>query len=189
MSLFPRTIGQQREIRPTFATKQSKLGENQTTVYRKALFPRWEITLGWTLLAKADADLIDAHVLANAGSALPWEWADWTPFNWLSVRIGTGDGVATVFDVPSFGTQAGFQLYYDAGNVLAGTLQAGAGADGRDRILYSAAPASGVILWWNFTGQRIFRVTFANDDQPMTRQLETGYYAFATNLESEKPTP
>lgn len=189
MSLFPRIIGQQREIRPTFTTKMTKLGENQTIVYRKALFPRWEIAVAWSLLAKPDADLIDAHVLANAGSALPWEWADWTPFNWFSVKIGTADGLSTAYDLPSFSTQAGFQLYSNAGNVLTGTLQPGAGAGGRDRIVYSSAPASGATLWWNFTGERIFRVTFARDDQPMTRQLETGYYGFSTNLESEKPTP
>lgn len=189
MSIFPRVIGQQREIRPTYTTKQTRLGQNHTVSYRKSLFPRWELAVGWTLLSPTDAAAIDAHVLAFAGSALVWEFVDWTPFNWLFVGIGTGDGVTSTFDVPSFGSLTAFQIFRDAGVVLAGTLQPAAGANGRDRILFSSAPPAGAILWWNFTGQRIFRVTFATDDQPMTRQLDTGYYGFQSNLESEKPTP
>jgi hypothetical protein len=82
--------------------------------------------------------------------------------------------------------QPGLELYYDAGNPVASTLSVGTGPNGRDRVTLPAPLVAGAVLWCNFVARRIFRVTFEADNQPVTRDLGTGYYGFSTRMLGEK---
>ena len=185
--LFPDVIGSMREPDPAFYGSTAEMGEQHRVRYRKALFPRWGINLGWDLLTPAEGLAIDAHVRAHAGAGLRFDWYDWRLLHWVWVPIALGDGATTVFDLPGK-LVADLELFTGAGTAATGTIAAGAGANGRDRVtITSGAPASGVWLWCNATMRRLFvDVRFESDRQPLTRLLDSGYYGFRTRLVGKK---
>ena len=183
--LFPDIIGSQREPVPLFYGDRQPVGENRVVRYRKSVKARWSFSLAWDLLSPAEASLIDAHVIAAAGAHLTFDWFDWTPLHWMWVPVATADGVETVFDLP--GDQSSDHEFFVGTSPVpsAFTVDAGAGADGRDRVTFAAAPAAGP-LWCNALMRRLFVMTFEADDQPLTRELDSGYWGFSTRLMMEK---
>jgi hypothetical protein len=187
VALFPDIVGVHREPDPLYFSEAAPVAENHVLRFRRALFPRWGISLAWDLLTPAQAALIDAHVLAHQGANLTFEWYDWKPLPWLWVPIAKGDGVTTGFPLPGRGV-TGAAFFRGAGTAVTGTVNAGAGANGRDTLtVTSGAIPSGEWLWMNADAMvRLFLVTFERDLQPLTVELETGYYGFSTRLMVER---
>ena len=74
----------------------------------------------------------------------------------------------------------------NANTVVTGTVTAGTGAQGEDRVTISPAVANGVPIWTNFRGRRRFTVVYERDEQPLTRNAENGQYAFNTTFRQVK---
>jgi len=186
MALFPDVIGSERGIGPLFTTKTTRLGQNQFARYRKSLRPRFAFDIAFDLLTSAQASSIDDHVIAVAGAGLTFPWFDWSPFHWLWVPVGTGDGSTTTFDLPGKNS-SDLEVFTGTGSSAAvSSTSVGTGANGCDRFTLTSAPGNGVSIWCNATMRRLFTVTFEDDHQPLTRLLDTGYYQFSSRLRQVK---
>jgi hypothetical protein len=185
MALFPDVIGSSRRLMPSFYGRRTPVGENRTVRFRKMIRPRVGFSLGWDLLSPAEADEIDQHVLDHAGAHVPFDWYDWRPFHWIWVPIGTGTGGAVLYNLGGKdSSEIGF--YYGSGTAVGGgiILSSGTGAHGQDQATLTAP--DGEPVWINARMRRLFNVTFADDNQPLTRDLDTGYFGFSTQLMTVK---
>jgi hypothetical protein len=187
MSLFPDIIGTRR-TRPTpvFTTKADRLGENHRVRYRKSIRPRWLLEYAWELLSPSEAASINAHILSVGGGYSAFDFFDWLPTHWLHVEIGTASG-GNLFGLPGKNVDASTLEFFVNTAPYAGafTIAAGAGVNGIDVVTFAASPPAGT-LWMNGTMRRLFNVTFEDDDQPVARLAETGYYQLSTRLRSTK---
>lgn len=191
--MFPDIIGGKRDLHPALMGNKSRpLGENRTVRYRKQLHPRWPISLAWNLLSQTEADQIDAHVLATAAALTPFGWFDWRPLHWSWVLVAaTGTGSAGSYYALPFmyqSDQSTLEYFSGAGTALTiADYSSGGGPDGNQPLAqFTTAVAAGLPIWMNGTFRRRFDVTFERDDQPLTRELETGYYSFASRLMTVK---
>jgi len=92
--------------------------------------------------------------------------------SWTDVYVGTGDGSATVFDLP-FKNSTSYTVY-NAGVAKTGggtdyTFGDGTGTDGRDKVTWNSAPTDGNRISFDATGNRAWAVIFASDELPWER--------------------
>lgn len=188
MAFFPDIVGSRRRIVPNYYTQVSEAGQQHRWRYRKALKPRFEIDLGWALLTSSEMQQIDDFVRSMSGAASAFDWWDWKTFHWIFLPVGTGDGSTSVFTLPAKSV-SDLEVY------VAGTLKtepthytksSGTGANGEDQITFTAGniPASGTAIWCHALCKRKFTVTFAEDDQALSRilDIQTGRYDYATKF-------
>lgn len=182
MTAFPDVIGERESFTPQFTTRQNIAGQNSFQRFRKSARPRYVIDLAWQFLADVDALSFESLIVATLGAATQFDWFDWVTFDWLWIPIGIGNGVTTVWTLPAKSTSN--QLFFTGtGTSVSGSISAGTGAQGEDRVTISPAVASGVALWFNFLGRRRFTVQFESDDQPLSRMLDPdGYWTYASRL-------
>jgi hypothetical protein len=154
MSLFPDVIGEAFDITPYIRVDETAIAESSFALYRQFLRPRWQFDLGWSLLSDTDAQSIADHVNVQGGSGIAFEWFSWfSNLYWIFVPIGTGDGVTTLFTIPGKLT-SDHQFFTGSGTPATGSITAGTGPNGEDKVTFSVAPASGVAIWANFRGSQ-----------------------------------
>lgn len=118
-------------------------------------------------LSEADLQpilLLHRNVRGRAGT---FTFFEFQTAQWTKLYVGVGDAGTTVFDLP-FKTGSSI-TYYVAGSVTAGTYSAGTGTDGRDRVTFASAPASGALIEVTATAQRAATCRFAEDVLTFTR--------------------
>lgn len=82
----------------------------------------------------------------------------------MPVYIGLGDGVITTFDIPGKTTTS--QSIYLDGSLVGGgnySILTGGGAESSDRVQFTAAPGSGILITCKFTGYLRIRCRFEED--------------------------
>lgn len=173
--LFPDLIGTRRSFAPLFSAASTGLGESYAQFYRKALFPRWEISVAYEHLTTAERQAIADHNLAVEGATTEFDWCDWRTRAWFWVPIAKGDGTTTVFDLP--GKELSDAAFFTgAGTSATGTIAEGAGADGRARVTVTAPVTNNTWLWLNARMKRYFTVRHARTPDKLTRDLESGLW-------------
>ena len=181
MTLFPDIIGEELTIEPSITVEEQELGELYFVRYRKWLRPRYSFTLGYSLLSPTEARSIADHVKTHAGNVFEFDWFLWSTLTWLWVPIGIGDGTTTQWTIPGKSTTA-HEFFTGTSTAVSGTVAAGLGTDGADRVTISPAVANGVPLWAHFRGRRRFTVAYESNDQPQQRNADSGQYTFSTKL-------
>jgi hypothetical protein len=185
VSAFPDLIGQSEQRTPRMKASLSQTGgvgqAPRTFRYRKLVNPRWMVALGWPFLEASEAEQIVAFV-ASVGLVGKFDWFDWRAFPWIWVRVGVGDGVTVTFNVP--GKETSGHSFFVAGTTsIAGTVTAGAGADGADRVTFDSPPAAAALISAAFLGRRRFAVTFGGQPQHFVPLVEPlSCYSYATEL-------
>jgi len=180
VSLFPDVPGNVNRRQFFYKTDASQLGMRRIR-HRKRIYPRWVFYLGWSSaeLAATDQQLIENHLTTVRN--LPFDWFDWKTRTWPFLRVGVGDGVTLVFDLP--GRQTSAQHVFVNGVEQSVSISAGAGANGCDRATLGGAPAVGARISCSFFGNRLARVRTREDpgfeavaDPPGAYQLTTTFY-------------
>lgn len=135
---------------------------------RRALWtsPVYGYTLAWerTPDALSKVDTLHAFYCARKGAFEAFIFFD--PASWRTydrVMYGTGNGSQTTFDLPSRNATSRTVYVNDVAQGSGFTFTAGAGANGRDRIVFSSPPALGATLALSFTGQLATAQRFAAD--------------------------
>lgn len=117
------------------------------------------------------------------GRASTFTFFEFELASWTKLYVGVGDASTVTFDLPF---KAGTSItYYVAGSVTAGTYSAGTGTDGRDRVTFSSAPASGALIEVTATAQRAATCRFASDSLPFVR-LNSGHAQLQVSLEETR---
>lgn len=104
----------------------------------------------------------------------PW------PDVWYGLLIGVGDGVTDLFEIPGYDTES-VTVYKDGVEVAGAdlTLSAGTGENDRDQVHFDvAAPAAGVIITADFTGQRMIECLLGDE----LNVIERGPGTFAVSM-------
>lgn len=139
---------------------------------RRALsaFPRHKVRVKWErdMNAATRVNTLWDFYRQTRGALLPFVYFDFDDARtWTEVYVGTGNGSALVFDLPMLngssvtvkvnGTTKTPTTHY--------TIAAGAGANGRDKLTFTAgnAPASGALVTVTFTGRRSFAMRIASE--------------------------
>lgn len=168
------------EISPAWSTQivSGRAGTEQ----RRQLWtlPRHRITgMSWSNLENASTklDALYAFYMARKGSLEAFVLFDFDAYRtWTKAYVATGTGALATFDLPA---KSGTSYSIYVNGVLQTvtthyTITAGAGSNGRDRIVFTFNPALGHIIEATFTGQRAFVVRFAEDNM--------SYRAFSVRL-------
>lgn len=87
--------------------------------------------------------------------------ATWTH---TKAYVGVGNASATIFTLPAKQGSTGHAVYLNGSILLSGWTVSNDGANLRQRITFTAAPAAGAIIRVTFTGQRAFVGRFASDE-------------------------
>lgn len=130
-------------------------------------FPRRSIKLEFDAITQVQADTLWNFYNTCKGAYDPFWFFDPTKDssgNWHSYTgeyVGRGDGVTTIFELPSKSTTA--LTVYVNGTSTSVTFNSGVGDAGVDDIQFSSAPAAGSTITADFTGQIRYRVRFAED--------------------------
>lgn len=92
------------------------------------------------------------------------------------VYVGVGNASATIFTLPSKQGSTGHSVHVNDSILLSGWTVSNDGANLRQRITFTAAPAAGAIIRVTFTGQRAFVGRFASDEL-VIRAESAGLYS------------
>lgn len=132
---------------------------------RKWLFVKRNITLKYQYISRTDARTIWDFYNDVYGSYTAFlfflEYSD----TYVKEYFCTGDGATTTFTLPGK-YSASYTIYHD-GIAYSGsdfTLNADAGEEGADQVVFDAAPNTGVRLTISFTGYLVIRCRFAEDN-------------------------
>ena len=147
----------------TLISRFDDLGTEQRK--QKWLYPRRVVTLKYKALSKSEARTLWQFYLERKGSYEAFNW--FHPFSdtYEGEYVGTGDGSTTVFNLPSKQASS-YTLYVDGVAQTEDTnytFTSQGGADGADKIEFTAAPSSGQRITWDFTGYLKVRCRFAED--------------------------
>ncbi len=173
MAVFPATIAPSEgmEITTRFTTEivTARSGREQ----RRALWatPQHEANLSWPLDSAATVtDSLWSFYVARQGSLESFTFFDfdstriWAAAN---VAMGTTVGGTVAYDLP--GKNLGAVHVHIDGTTASGSVSSGTGADGRDQWVFGSNPGAGhVLVAVDFTGQRVFRMRFAEDTYAYT---------------------
>lgn len=168
------------EIEPDWSTQivSARAGTEQ----RRQLWtlPRHRISgLSWSRQENSSTklDALYAFYMARKGALEPFVYFDFDQYRtWTKAYVGTGTGALSTYDLPAkSGTS--YSIYVNGVLQTVTThyaITAGAGSNGRDRIVFTFNPTLGHIIEATFTGQRAFVVRFAED--------KLSYRAFSVRL-------
>lgn len=138
---------------------------------QKWLYPKRNIYLAFNHITKAQAQTLWQFYLARLGSYEAFNFFIPTmqdnPNSYDGEYVGTGDGATVIFNLPSR-TSSARTLYVDSVAQTDGgtdyTFSGLGGADGADKVTFTAAPASGTRVTLDFTGFLKIRCRFADDN-------------------------
>lgn len=136
---------------------------------RKSLYPRRNITVGYTYITLAEARTLWQFYQSRYGRyesfffVLPY----WDTY--VGEYIATGDADQTVWDLPTENISS-YTIYLDGSAQSEGPsgmgsyeISAGAGSDSNDRLEFWSAPAEGQRITVDFTGNLVIKVRFEED--------------------------
>ncbi len=133
-------------------------------------------TVAWSILTQTERDDIGAHYASYRSSF--FNFFDSLLRKITNRLVGTGNGIATVFTLPSKETGAAGLVVRVAGVVTAVTLSAGTGPEGEDQITFALAPANGAEIRYDATEARARVEVFYDPEQTTVSDghLEAGLY-------------
>ena len=133
---------------------------------QKWLYPRRNFFLQTEDKSKANGRTLWQFYLDHKGSFEAFNYFMTSSNTYKGEYVGTGDGSTIIFNLPAKNSSS-YKVYKDGVEQTGGgvdyTFAAGAGADGADKITFTAAPASGTRITYDFTGTLKIRCTFAED--------------------------
>ena len=153
---FGNPVSEEIEFK-TLTSNFADLGEEQRK--QKWLYPKRLITLKYPWISKGEAQEMFQFFIDRAGSYSTFKFfypdVKGTPFSYTYEYVGTGDGAATVFNLPA--KSAGNYILYLDGSGQSDpsdySFSAGGGPDGEDKITFVAAPNAGQRITFSFTGR------------------------------------
>lgn len=131
---------------------------------RKWLYNKRDITLKYKYISRADARTIWDFYNDMYGSYYTFNFFLEYVDTYVKEYFETGDGTTTTFTLPSKYT-ASYTIYND-GSAYSGsdfTLNANAGADGADQVVFNVAPTTGFKLTISFSGYLVIKCRFMED--------------------------
>jgi len=150
-------------VHKTLVSNFNDMGVEQRK--RKWLFHKWNVTLKYTALSKANARTLWQFFIARDGMYGGFHWIDGFVDSYVGEYFGTGDGSTVTFDLP-FATDTTHVIYVagvEKTETTDYTINADAGTDGGDSITFNSAPTKGARLTCDFTGYLKIRCRFDND--------------------------
>jgi hypothetical protein len=152
----------------TLVSQFDDLGEKKRK--QKWLYPKRHPTIIYKGITKANGRTLWQFYLSRKGSYEAFNYFvgtnSYASNTYEGEYVGTGDGSTTVFNLPAKNSSS-YKVYKDGVEQTGGgvdyTFAAGTGADGADKITFTAAPASGTRITYDFTGTLKIRCTFAED--------------------------
>ncbi len=166
MAVFPDSIHHNPSFvfTPVWNTLKSKYENGNEQRRQKWLYPKYDVAVQFNALSQVDAKTIYEFYMARKGSYEAFYFFDHYSFDHVGLYVGTGDGSTDVFDIPGITTSA--RTLYENGSVISSGFSylTGGGDGAADRVDYTTAPASGVIITIDFTGFVRAKVRFANDN-------------------------
>lgn len=126
--------------------------------------------------------LLEAHWNLYKHAHFPMFDGWWS--RWAGLAVGTGDGAWTVFDLPGKSIDSsGLTMKLNGVPEAGYTFNAGAGADGRDRVTFSAAPGNGVAITADWlSGRRRFPKVWYEFASPQPDNNEADLWQWAVGL-------
>ncbi len=159
-------FGNPKKVRIRFKTLKSDFGElGGIQRKRKWLFPRRDVYLAYNWMTLSEAETIWEHYISMGGSYGSFAFFDIESHTYTREYVGSGTGSQTVWNLPSKDA-SGYIVYIDGVEQTSGVnyvFEAGAGADGEDKVTFVAAPTDGAVITYTFTGCLKIRCTYAED--------------------------
>jgi hypothetical protein len=149
---------------------------------RKRLTPLFQISLKWDLLTEDEEKQLYEFFIARYGIWEAFSFFDPILRKWADIKIGTGDGFQTVFNLKAKET-SDRAIKVDGVTKTEGvdyTFSAGTGTDGQDRITFTSAPAVGAVITANYRSKLYFPKCIFQDDY-MDRDVFS-YRLYTTGL-------
>lgn len=155
-------------ITKTIRTKTliSTVDSEKEFAKQKWLYPKRNWNLKYQGLTIAQARTLWQFFLSRKGQYTSFVIFDTVSDTYTQEYVGTGDGSATVFNLPSKNA-ASYTLYLNGVSQVESTdydFYEEGGADGEDKVVFTSAPTDTYPILWTFTGYLKGRVRFAQDD-------------------------
>lgn len=173
MATYPSTIKYTDPVRTTlrWQTLVTEFDNGEENRKQKNTYPRRDITLKYTALAKSEMETLWEFYNARKGSYEAFAFFESTGagssgyHSYSSEYVGTGDSTTTTFNLPAINSSANHTVYVDGSSSTAYTFTAGGGANGEDQIDFNAGdePGSSEQVTYSFTGRLKVRCRFAED--------------------------
>lgn len=162
----------------TLVSQFDEVGAEQRK--QKWLYPRRDVrVLNYKHKSKADARTLWQFYLDRKGPFEAFNLFLALSNTYEGEYVGIGDGSTTVFNLPAKSSSS-YTVYKNGveqtGSGVDYTFGEGGGTDGADKITFTAAPASGDKVTYDFTGKLKIRCVFAED----YLDYETFYDRFVT---------
>lgn len=180
MAIFPTTpvpsYNYELKARWKTVTSQADTGVQQRL--QKQIQDLYDVTLQYNALSAANVALLWNFYQARKGSFEEFTFDTLESSTWENIYVGIGDGVTTVFDLPgkSSSSQSVFLNGAEDENV---SFLTGGGTDSADRIVFTNAPGTNVIITCTFTGYMQVKCHFKEDS--MSKNAFT-YNLYRTGL-------
>ena len=151
----------------TIISQYDDLGAEQRK--QKWLYPRRNLKLTYAYLTFTEVSTLWDFYLARKGSYEAFNF--FFPFSetYVGEYVGTGDGSTVIFNLPAK-TSTHYKVYIDSVAQTESTnytFGSGAGADGEDKVKFTAAPTDGARITYDFTGYLKVRCRFEDDKMDM----------------------
>ncbi len=131
---------------------------------RRQLFPRFDVSLRYEGLTLAEFRTLRQFHQARSGAWEEFYFYALEADDWTGLYVATGDGTTQIVDLPGKAT-SDQAIYCD--NVEQETgweILTGGGEASADRVSFTEAPGSGVIVTCDLTGLLRIRCRFAEDN-------------------------
>jgi len=131
------------------------------------LYPKFDVEVRYRAISAAQAQTLWAFFLARKGAYEGFNIYDLSLLASVSfvhgeLYCGTGNGTASIFDIPGRATSSQ-TVYVDGAEQTGVTILAGGGDGNSDRIQFASPLAAGEIVTCKFTGYHRMRVRFEQD--------------------------
>ena len=151
----------------TIISQYDDLGAEQRK--QKWLYPRRNLKLTYAYLTFTEVSTLWEFYLARKGSYEAFNF--FFPFSetYVGEYVGTGDGSTVIFNLPAK-TSTHYKVYIDSVAQTESTnytFGSGTGADGEDKVKFTAAPTDGARITYDFTGYLKVRCRFEDDKMDM----------------------
>lgn len=181
MAIFPDVAPLDPEnVTILFRNVKSVMESGAPRVKNKWPFPLRNLKLQFIVPDKSIAAQLWQFYVARKGGYEAFTYYLYQINSYVGEYVGTGDGVTTVYNLPS-AQASDYTVYVNGGAQELGvayTFSLTGGADGADKITFANPPPVGEHITVNFTGYLKIRCRFAEDEMDyttfMNRIVNTG---------------
>lgn len=142
---------------------------------RKSLYPRRNITVGYTYITKAQARTFWQFYQQRFGRYETFYFVIPYIDTYVGEYVGVGDDVTTNYNLPTENI-ASYTVYLDGSAESEGpsgvgsyTISGAGGTDSNDLLIWNSPPSSGQKITIDFTGYLVVLVRFEDDIQSFER--------------------